>query len=171
MTRELKGESEVAMLAEGLPVRSRVCLTLLAADFALQRLRGSPEFNLARDTLTMALNWQKGERADLDKWDNLFKDTLGFASLRASKRSTAEGLAWCVLEYPICHTAFHVFRTENLPVPLSIPTVESLILDDLDKDLRALEPSSMALMSRAAAYLTKHPNASLAQLKVHVSER
>jgi hypothetical protein len=47
MTQELKGRSELAKLADDLPVRARVCLTLLAGDVALQHLEGSPEFDLA----------------------------------------------------------------------------------------------------------------------------
>jgi len=170
MSRELKGGSEFAKLANDLPVRARVCLTLLAGDIALQRLRGSPEFNLARDMLTIALNWQKGERVDFDKWDDLFEDTIGWVSRRAHDRSKAEGLAWRVLEYPLCYAAFHAFRAAHHPVPLSLPSVEEPILEYLDNDLRALAPSSMALMTRAAAYLKQYPNAPFAQLNAYVSK-
>ncbi len=73
MTMEYKGTSELAILADDLPVRARVCLTLLTADVALQFLRKSPDFHLARDTLTFALKWQKGDHVDLNKWEDMLE--------------------------------------------------------------------------------------------------
>jgi hypothetical protein len=66
MIREFKGTSEFARLADELPVRARVCLALFAAEIALQYLQSSPDFNLARNSLNLALNWQSGDPTNPD---------------------------------------------------------------------------------------------------------
>jgi hypothetical protein len=173
MTVEFKGTSEFAILAEGLPVRARVCLTLLAADIALQHLQQSPDVHLARDTLAFALNWQKGARVDLNKWDAMLDDEetgIAWAEVRAQARSKEESLAWCVLTYPIYYAAYHAFRAENRPLSGMFDNVDEDVLDYLDKDLRTLSPSSMVLMPRAAAYLRQYPEVSFAQLKAQMSK-
>lgn len=66
MTKEFKGTSQLAMLADALPVRARVSLVLFAAERALQYLQSSPDFNLARNSLNLALNWQSGDPTNPD---------------------------------------------------------------------------------------------------------
>jgi hypothetical protein len=171
MTKEAKGTSDLALLADDLPVRARVCLTLLAADVAMQRLQRSPDFHLARDTLTFALDWQKSGRVDLDKWvDMLDSEQTGilWAGADAQDRSKEEGLAWRVLSYPIYYAAYHAILAANRKPPSSFCNVDESVLDYLDNDLRVLAPSSMALMTKATAYLKKHPAISFAQLKQHL---
>jgi len=173
MTIEYKGSSELALLVDGLPVRARVCLTLLAADIALQHLQGSPDFHLARDSLTFALNWQKGEHVNLDKWVGMLDDEktgLAWAQVRAKARSKEESLAWCVVSFPIDYAAYHAHRAAKRCMPSSLCEIDEDLLDYLDRDLRTLAPSSMALMIRAAAYLNQHPNASFPQLKTQMSK-
>ncbi len=173
MRQELKGNSELAMLADGLPVRARVCLTLLAADIALRHLQGSPDLHLALDTLAFALNWQKRARVDIDKWENMLDNEetgLAWAEVRAQERSKEESLAWCVLTTPIYYAAYHAILAANRPLSGSFCNTDEIALDDLEEDLRKLEPSSMALMHQAAAYLRQHPDALFAQLKAHLSK-
>jgi hypothetical protein len=171
MIREFKGTSEFARLADELPVRARVCLALFAAEIALHHLKLSPDFSLARNGLNLALNWQRGDPINPGTLENALedeKDGLAFASLRA--RSEEECLAWNVLQYAIYYAAYHAFRAENRCPSGATSEVDETTLDHLDKDLRALEPSSMALMTRAAVYLKQHPNVTLAQLKAQISK-
>ena len=173
MTTEYKGTSELALLADGLPVRARVGFTLLAADIALQHLQRSPDFHLARKTLTFALNWQKGARVDLDKWEGMLDDEetgLAWAEVRAQARSKEESLAWCVLTDAIYYAAYHAFRAANRPLSGMFDNLDEDVLDSLDRDLRALAPSSIMLMPRAAAYLRQHPEISFARLKAQMSK-
>lgn len=172
MTRKHKGTSELAILAEDLPARARVCLTLLAADIALQHLQRSPEFDLARNALAPALKWQKGERVDLDKWADMLEaeeTSLAFAELRAQDRSATESLALCVLTYPAFYAAHHAFRESDRRAWGALTEVSEMTLDDLDKDLRALAPSATAFMTKAAAYLKQNPDASFGQLKARIN--
>lgn len=173
MTKEFKGTSELALLADGLPVRARVCFSLLAADIAMQRIQRSPDFHLARKTLTFALNWQKGAGVDLDKWEGMLDDEetgLAWAQVRAKARSKEESLAWCVLTYAIYYAAYHAFRAASRPLSGVFNDLDEDVLDYLDKDLRALAPSSMGLMPRAVAYLRQHPEASFARLNAQMSK-
>jgi hypothetical protein len=170
---EFKGTSELAVLADGLPVRARVCFTLLAADIALQHLQQSPDFHLARKTLTFALNWQKGAGVDLNKWEDMLDDEktgIAWAEVRAQARSKEESLAWRVLTYSIYYTAYHAFRAANRPLSGMFDNLDEDVLDDLDGDVRRLAPSSMVLMPRAAAYLRDHPEVSFARLKSQMSK-
>src|SRR5262249_38330637 len=91
-----------------------------------------------------------------------------FAELRAQARSKQEILAWGVLGDAIYYAAYHAYRAANRDPRGSISEVDEELLDDLDKHLRTLEPSSMALMARAAAYLRRHSDASLAPLKAYL---
>jgi hypothetical protein len=116
------------------------------------------------------LKWHKDGHVDFDKWEDLFEDALGFAQLRAKARSEAEGLAWLVLEHPVCYATYYAFQAASRPLPPSLGSDSESSLDYLDKDLRRLAPSAMAVMIRAAAYLKQHPDASLARLKADISK-
>jgi len=170
---EFKGASQLAVLADALPVRTRVCLALLAADLGLQHLQGSPEFGLARDMMTLALNWQKGDPVDLEVLDDMLEGedpSISFAAMRAQERSKKEALAWRVSGNALSYVIYRAYRLANAPLRGHLNQAHERIFDTLDRDLRELEPSSMALMSRAAAFLKQHPNASLTQLKAHLSK-
>jgi len=174
MIEESKGSSQLAITADTLPIRARVCLALLAASIALEHLRTSPEFSLARDALTLALIWQEGKPVDPDKLGEALEaeeNGIAFAMLRAEERSEQELLAWYVFGNAIYYCAYHAFHAANREPWGSIGEVTEIALDYLDKDLRALEPSSTALMARAGAYLEQHPNATLAQLEGQVSKQ
>jgi hypothetical protein len=171
MMREFKGTSEFALLADQLPMRARVCLALFAAHIALHHLQSSPDFRRARDGLNLAINWQRGEPIDPDTLEDALEheeDGLVFASLKA--RSEEERLAWCVVQYAIYYAAYHAFRAANRDPWGATSEVDEVALDHLDKDLRALDPSSMTLMARGAAYLEQHPNVTLAQLEAQISK-
>jgi hypothetical protein len=172
MIDESKRSSQLAIMAEALPVRARVCLVLLAAGVALDHLRTSPEFSLACDALTLALMWQEGKPVDPDKLGEVLEaeeSGIAFAMLRAEERSEQEFLAWCAFGNAIYYCAYHAFRAANREPWGSIGEVTEIALDYLDKDLRALEPSATALMARAGAYLKQHPGVTLAQLKAQMA--
>jgi len=167
---EPKGTSQLAMLADMLPVRARACLALLAGDLGLQHLQGSPEFELARDTMTLALKWQKGEPVDLEVLDDMLEGedpSISSAAANGQTRSKKEALAWCVFGNALSYVIYRAYRLANAPLRGHLNQADEPIFDHLDRDLRELVPSSMALMSRAAAYLKQHPNALLAQLKAN----
>jgi hypothetical protein len=171
MIREFKGTSQLAMLADALPVRARVCLALLAAELGLHHLQSSPDFRLARDALAMVLSWHQGERVDLDRLEHRLdaeETSLSFASMRAEARSAGEYRAWHVLANAIDYVGYHAFRAADRDPWSALGNIDERVLDSLDKDLRALEPSSMALMTRAAAYLKQHPDVRVARLKAHL---
>jgi hypothetical protein len=171
MIREFKGTSQLAMLADALPVRARVCLALLAAELGLHHLQSSPDFRLARDALAMVLSWHQGERVDLDRLEHRLdaeETSLSFAALRAQARSEGEFRAWCVLGNAIDYVGYHALRAANRTPWSSLREIDERVLDDVDKDLRVLDPSSMALMTRAAAYLKQHPDIRVARLRAHL---
>lgn len=174
MTQEFKGTSELAMLTDALPVHARVSLVLFVAERALQYLHSSPDFGLARDALALVSDWHHGKPIDLDGLECQLEDeetSLSFAALRGKERSEGELRAWCVLGNAIDYVAYRAFRAANRTPWSSLSEIDESVLDHLDKDLRALEPSSMALMARAAAYLKQHPDVTLAQLQAQISKR
>jgi immunity protein Imm6 of predicted polymorphic toxin system len=174
MIEESKGSSQLAIMADTLPAQARVCLALLAASIALNHLRTSPEFSLALGTLTLALMWQEGKPVTPDELGEALEaeeSGVAFAILRAKERSEQEFLAWCVFDNAIAYCAYHAFCAVGRQGSGSIGEVTEMQLDDLDKDLRTLDPSSMALMTRAATYLKQHPSVTLAQLKAQISKQ
>ena len=171
MTREFKGTSEFTRLAEDLLVPARICLALLAADLALPHLRRSPDIHLAREALSYALNWHQGKPVDLGRWEDVLEaeeTSMMFAGDRARARSKEEHLAWVLLGNAIDYVAYRVFLAENRTPQTSLDNIDDRQLNVVDRDLRALDPSSMALMTKAAAYLKRHPNAQLAQVKAQI---
>jgi hypothetical protein len=171
MTRERKGTSQLALMAEDLPLPARICLALFAALIGLHHLQQSPEIRLARQALRDALNWHQGNAVDLSRWEDLLEaeeSATMFASQRARKRSEQEFRAWQVLGNSIDYVAYRAFRAENRRPRTALVDLDDTILDHVDKYLQALDPSSMALIARATAYLKEHPNAKLAQVKAQV---
>ena len=146
---------------------------LLAGGVALDHLRTSPEFSLARDALTLAVMWQEGKPVNPDKLGEALEaeeSGIAFGMLRAEQRSERERLAWFVFGDAIYYCAYHAFHAANREPWGSIGEMTEMQLDDLDKDLRALEPSSTALMARAGAYLRLHPSVTFGQLEVEISK-
>jgi hypothetical protein len=72
MTKQFKGTSRLAQLADELPVRSRIGLALLAADLALNQLRSSHDFPTAQAAFELTRRWYDGDRFPPD----LFEDAL-----------------------------------------------------------------------------------------------
>jgi hypothetical protein len=171
MIREFNGTSQLAMLAAPLPARARVCLALLAADLALHLLRKSPEFDLAQRAVSLASDWQQGKPVDPDALGEALEAEgigIAFAMIRAHTKSEQERLTWYVLGDALYYAAYHAFRAANRNPWGSISEVDENALDDLGKDLQALEPSSLDFIARAAAYLAQHPESSLTRLKAQI---
>jgi hypothetical protein len=171
MTREFKGTSQFAVMVEDLPLSARISLALLAADLALPHLQRSPDIHLAREALNSALNWHQGKPVDLARWEDVLEaeeTSLAFASGRAEARSKEEYLAWVLLGNAIDYVAYRAFVAENRIPQTSLDNIDDRQLDTVDRDLRALDPSAMTLMTRAAAYLKQHPDIHLAQLKAQM---
>jgi hypothetical protein len=90
MIEESRGSSQLAIMADTLPVRARVCLALLAASIALDHLRTSAEFSFARDALTLAQMWQEGKPVSPDELGEPIEgeeSRIAFAMMRPDERS------------------------------------------------------------------------------------
>jgi hypothetical protein len=171
MIRERKGTSQLALMAEDLPFPARICLALVAALIGFQHLQQSPEIRVARQALNGALNWHEGKPVDLKKWEDLLEAEESSplcAGNRVEERSQHEFLAWKVLGNAIDYVAYCAFRAANRFPRTALINLDDTILDHVEERLRALDPSSMATMTRAAAYLKQHPNAKLAQVRSQV---
>ncbi len=66
MTGDIEGSSELAHLAQQLPARGRIGLAVVMACLALNRLRGLPDYSLARHAFELTRRWFDGERFDPD---------------------------------------------------------------------------------------------------------
>lgn len=90
MIEESRGSSQLAIMADTLPVRARVCLALLAASIALDHLRTSAEFSFARDALTLGQMWQEGKPVSPDELAEPIEgeeSRIAFAMMRPDERS------------------------------------------------------------------------------------
>jgi hypothetical protein len=117
--------------------------------------------------------WQEGKPVSPDDLGEAVEgeeSRIAFAIMRPDERSEHELLAWYVLADGIYYCAYHAFRAVGRDGWGSIGEVTEMALDEMDKDLRALEPSSTALMARAGTYLKQHPSVTLAQLKAQISK-
>src|SRR5262249_25482865 len=142
---------------------ARICLALLAAEIALPYLHQSPDIRLARGALREALNWHLGKPVDLKKWEDSLEaeeSSTMFASDRARRLRSDEQefRAWAVLGNAIDYVAYRAFLSQKRRPQTSLVNIDDkTILDDVDKYLQALDPSAMAVMMRATAYLKQHP--------------
>jgi hypothetical protein len=171
MTQKFRGKSQFALLADSLPVRARIGLTLVAADLALDRLRSSRHHPIARAAFELARRWYDGQRFDPD----LFEDAIapesgrGVALCAVEAESEDEEAAWGTVDCAALYTAFHAFRAlGKSPSPL-VSEIDEDVLDELDKSLHLVSPDLIVRVLKAAEYLRHDPGASFSQLKSSIS--
>jgi hypothetical protein len=170
-----KGTGQLAMLADALPTKARVCLGILVAEIALVHLRRSPDLGLARTPLNFALDWHRGESVDFDRLEEtieLEESSLLFAEARARHRHCEkESLAWVLFGGAIAYVVYVAAQATGHVLWTSLNSIDESVLDDVERSLRELEPSAMELMARAAAFLRQYPDAPVAQLEALMTKR
>jgi hypothetical protein len=167
MTRQFKGSSPLALLADSLPVRARIGLALVAADMALDRLKSSHDLPFARRTFELARGWYDGKRFDLYQFEDAiaheYDRDLTICAIEA--KSKEEKSAWLALECAVLYIAFHAYQAAGEHPSPMVSEVDETVLDDLDKWLRKILPTFMSTETKAAGHLEQQPGASFAQLK------
>jgi hypothetical protein len=167
MTKQFKGTSPLAQLADELPVRSRIGLTLVAADLALNQLRSSQNFPVAKAAFELARRWYDRDRFPPD----LFEDALwdendkGLCLCAMAAQSEREIAAWCVVGSAVLYTAFHAYQAVGEFPSAVVLEVEEDELDEVDKQLHEISPSLINVVIKAADVVRQHPDISFAQLK------
>jgi immunity protein Imm6 of predicted polymorphic toxin system len=172
MTKEFKGTSPLALRAKSLPVRARVGLTLVAAESALDHLKSSHNLPIARAAFEIVRRWYDGERFDPDHFADAIHGECneGIDICAQEAQSEPDIFSWLVLESALLYTAFHAYRAAGeYPSPRFFDVDEHL-LDELDRELRAISPGLVDKVARAAEYLKQHPDASFARLKSKLSQ-
>ncbi len=112
-----KGTSPLAVLADNLPVRSRVGLALVAGDMALGFLGTSPNRQVAASGLDLARRWFDGDAVDPEQiQDALYDEESGIALVITFVEEKQEKAALITLACVLLYTAYHAFqRTGGTP--------------------------------------------------------
>jgi hypothetical protein len=171
MTTDIEGTSDLARLAQQLPARGRVGLAVVMACLALNRLRGLPDYSLARHAFELTRRWFDGERFDPDRFEDTLQDddNEGIDKRMFFAQSSHERATWVMLGNAVAYTAFHAYQAiGKCPGPLAGEIDESN-LDDIDKELRAVSPHFIRIVAQAAECLEEDPAISFAQLRAKLS--
>ncbi len=172
MNTPRKGESPLAHIADGLPVRGRIGVVLMMADLALSRLHGSSGFLFARSAFDLCRRWYDGERFDPDRFEEAYfdEDGRGLGRGAMDARSQSELAAWCVLASAIMYIAFQAYREiGSSPSPI-VSEVEEDELDELYRHMQTISPVFIETARRAAKILGHGSQPSFAQLKAILSK-
>ena len=171
MMENSEGNSDLARLTQLLPARGQIGLTTMLAYLALNRLRGLPEYPLARHAFELTRRWFDGERFSPD----LFEDTLEdedhegitkCASVAATKDARS---AWTLLSNAVSYTAFLAYKMVGSHPSPGISDVNEWCLGIFDRSIRSVSPQFMNVIAEATEYLREEPAASFAQLRTKLS--
>jgi len=166
-----KGTGPLALRSESLPVRARVGLMLVGAQLALNQLRLSKNLPIAQAAFALARRWHDGERFD----PRLIEDALaheynkGVLDCEIEAKSAIEKSAWFILEDALLYTAFHATRELGTTPSSVICEVDENLFDQFEDHLRALLPTAVDVLFRAADLLSRRPDTSFAQFKSAIS--
>lgn len=173
MIRQFKGTSPLALLADGLPVRTRIGLAVIAAELALDRLRSSADLPIGEAGFDLARRWFDGQRFNPDAFADVIdpeEPSRGTPDCEREAKSEDERSAWAALDIALAYTAFHAYgELGQWPMP-SVADVDERALDDIDQFLRLVSPDFMKTMQKAANYLKEKPGVLFAELKSMISE-
>jgi Immunity protein Imm6 len=168
-----KGESPLALIADGLPARGRIGVVLMMADLALSRLHGSPDFPFARSAFDLCRRWYDGERFDPDRFEEAYadEDGGGLAGGAMNARSQSELTAWNVLASAIMYIAFQARRElGRYPAPM-LSEMESDELNQMYRHMQTISPMFIETARRAAKLLGQKQEPSFDQLKAILCDR
>lgn len=172
MNRATKGFSPLVSLADGLPIRARIGLAVIAAGLATHQLRSSPDFPIAYAAFDLTRRSFDGERFD----PYLLEDSLasesgdGAVHCEVEAKSKEENAAWLALISSVLYIAHHACRELSEFPSEMICEVDETELDEIDKFLRPISPASMKAMQKSAECLKQELGASFAQLRPQVAE-
>jgi hypothetical protein len=167
MTKPRQGTSQLARLADDLPVRSRIGLALVAADLVLSRLRSSDNFPFAEAAFELLRRWYDGDRFPPDRFEDAICDERdkGLVSALWAAQSESEEAAWRVVGSAVLYTAFHAYQdVGEVPSP-GVSEVDETELDELDKQLRLISPALINALINAADVLRQQPDMSFPRLE------
>jgi hypothetical protein len=169
---QIKGRSELALMAEHLPVRGRIGLAVMAADLALHHLEPLRSFPLAQKAFELARCSFDGGPVDPDRFEEAIHNERdeGIAICAQHAKSEPEISAWLALGSALLYVAFHAYRAlGQFPTPL-VYDVEEDELDALDGYLKAISPGSFGTLGKAVRILERNEGLSFAQLKAAISK-
>jgi hypothetical protein len=170
MTHDRKGTSALAALADGLPVRARVGLALIADDIALGLIGTSRNLPEAASALDLARRWFDGEAVLPDQiQDTLYGEYSALALTLTRVDEKQEKAALLTLGSALLYTAYHAYRRSGGTPDASVDEVDERELDEIDKSLRAIAPAAMDRLRMAARYLAKHPDIPFRHLRAEIS--
>src|SRR2546430_16095785 len=100
MIKQLKGTSELALMAEHLPVRGRIGLAVMAAELALPQLKPLPNFPVAQKAFELARRSFDGEPVDPDSFEDAIhsEDDEGVSICAMHAKVQPEISAWLALQ-------------------------------------------------------------------------
>jgi hypothetical protein len=172
MTKPRKGTSQLARLADDLPIRLRIGLALVATDLVLSRLRSSDNFPFAEAAFELLRRWYDGDRFPPDRFEDAICDEhdKGLISALWAAQSESEEAAWRVVGSAVLYTAFHAYQdVGEIPSP-GVSEVDETELDELDKQLQSISPALINAIIDAADVLRRQPDMSFSQLESNLPE-
>jgi hypothetical protein len=165
-----KGTSPLAALADGLPVRARIGLALVAGDIALSFIETPRNRQVSVSALDIARRWFDGKRVDPDQiQDALYDEESGLSLILMYVDEKQEEAAMIALGSVLLYTAYHAYQHAGGCPNASVCEVDESELDEIDKWLRIIAPSRMELLRTAARYLENHPDIAFRDLKAAIS--
>jgi hypothetical protein len=170
MKNERKGTSALAALADGLPVRARVGLALIAADIAMSFLETSRHLSEAASAFDVARRWFDGEAVSTDQiQDTLYGEDSGLSLTLVYVDEKQEEAALLTLASALLYTAHHAYLRAGGTFNASVNEVDERELDEIDRSLWIIAPTAASRLQTAAQYLRTHPDASFRDLKAGIS--
>jgi hypothetical protein len=171
MTSDIEGTSDLARLARQLPARGRVGLAVVMACLALNRLRGLPDYSLARHAFELARRWFDGERFDPDRFEETLRDhdNEGIDKRIYFAQSPQEEAVWAMLGNAVAYTGFHAYQAVGKDPAPTVSEIDESCLDPIDKELRAVSPHFAKVVAEAAQFLKEEPAISFTQLSAKLS--
>src|SRR5262249_27752297 len=171
MTTDIEGSSDLANLARQLPARGRIGLAVVMACLALNRLRGLPDYSLARRAFELTRRWFDGERFDPDRFEDALEDddNEGLDKCMYLAQSRQEQIVWVLLGNAVAYAGFHAYQAIGKTPGPNVGEIDESCLDPFDEELRRVSPHFGKIVAQAAEYLKADPAISFVQLRTKLS--